>query len=79
MGMTFSHPICVQVDNSQAVSFQQATCMASRLRGVIDLRRAWVQELRDTGKVEVRKVEGDNNKADVFTKCMPAYVFNLRL
>ena len=53
--------------------------MASRLRGVIDLRRAWVQELRNTGKVVVKHVDGDKNMADVFTKCMPAYIFNLRL
>ena len=71
-----SYPIGVQVDNNQAISFQRSTCLTSKMRGIIDMRWAWVQELRDRRKIRVKKVDTDLNKADVLTKCMPAYKFH---
>ena len=73
------YPIVVQVDNNQAISFQRNTCLTSKLRGIIDMRWAWVQELRDRSKIRVRKVETNLNKADLLTKCMPAYKFHSRM
>ena len=77
LGVTIPYPIVVQVDNTQAISFQRGTCLVSKLRGMIDLRWAWVSELRNKNLVSVTKVSTEKNKADMFTKCMPAYKFRL--
>ena len=34
MGMKFQSPLCVQVDNRQAKTFQAGTCINSKIRGV---------------------------------------------
>jgi len=75
MGVGVTWPLVFQVDNEQSIVFQKATCLTSRLRGCIDMRWAWVQELRNQGKVTTKKVATEKNKADVFTKCLPAYKF----
>ena len=75
MGMQITLPLCVQVDNQASISFQYNTCLQSRLRGCVDLREAWVQELRDQDKVKTVKVESARNKADILTKCFPTYKF----
>ena len=64
----------MQVDNKQAQVFQQGTCLQSRLRGAVDMRWAWVRELRDKNKVQVKWVSGDANKADLLTKCFPNWL-----
>ena len=69
----------VQVDNNQAISFQRNTCLTSKMRGIIDMRWAWVQELRDKSTIKVKNVDTDLNKADVLTKCMPAYKLHSRM
>jgi hypothetical protein len=74
---SMTYPLVIQVDNSQAISFQRSTCLVSKLRGLVDLRWAWVCELRDLNKVRVIKVNTMYNKADVLTKCMPAYKFRM--
>ena len=79
LGVKVTQPIVVQVDNTQAISFQRSTCLVSKLRGMVDLRWAWVQELRDKNKIGVEKVDTEMNKADILTKCMPAYKFSMRL
>lgn len=79
LGIQVSNPIIIQVDNTQAISFQRSTCLVSKLRGMVDLRWAWVQELRDKKKIGVQKVGTDLNKADILTKCMPAYKYSMRL
>jgi hypothetical protein len=61
-------PIVLQVDNSQAKSFQEGTCVNSRLRGTFDIRSDWVQELRQRHKVKVQHVSSVNNCADLCTK-----------
>ena len=66
-GITF--PFLVQVDNSQAISFQEDTCVRTRHRGVVDMAEAWVQQLKEGGLVETKHAAGDKNPADIFTKC----------
>ena len=75
MGMDVDRPLVVQVDSSAAVSFQRSTCLLSRIRGCVDMRDAWVQELRDLEKVKVEKVTSESNLADGLTKGMPNYKF----
>jgi hypothetical protein len=68
----------LQVDNDQVRSFVNATCAKSRLRTVISMRWAWVQELRQSaedGSCVIRHVKTVNNKADIMTKCLEAKEF----
>jgi hypothetical protein len=69
MGMNVSWPFVVQVDNKQAISFQQDTCINSKIRGSIDMRMEWVDELRDLDVVNTIHVSGEDNLADILTKC----------
>ena len=61
-------PVHVQVDNTQAKSFAEGTCVHSKLRGNFDIREQWVQELRDSKKLVVEYAHTTNNIADLFTK-----------
>ena len=78
MGMKFQYPLCVQVDNRQAKTFQAGTCINSKIRGVVDMREKWVQELRDLKSVMVKWVPAHLNKADIMTKCFPNWIYQNR-
>jgi len=41
------------------------------------MRAAWVRELRDQNLVTLKKVKSENNLADILTKCLPNYKFQL--
>jgi len=43
--------------------------MDTRLKGIFDLRCAWVKELGDTGVVKAIKIDTKVNVADILTKC----------
>ena len=60
-------PVVVQVDNTQAKSFAEGTCVQTKLRGNFDIRESWVQELRDSKKLLVEYVHTTNNLADLLT------------
>ena len=75
MCMSVDWPLTVQVDSSAAVSFQRSTCLLSRIRGCIDMRDAWVQELRDKKVARTAKVVSASNLADGLTKGLPNYKF----
>jgi len=45
------------------------------LGGVIDFRDAWVEELPESGEVETEYVRGEENLADLLTKCFQTYKF----
>ena len=76
LGMQVQWPMRIGVDNKQADSFSRATCLESRLRGIFDLRDAWVRELRDAGLVRTIHVPGIHNPADLLTKCLASGPFN---
>ena len=76
--MKFPSVAVLQVDNDQVRSFVNATCAKSRLRTMISMRWAWVQELRQSaedGSCVIRHVKTVNNKADIMTKCLEAKEF----
>ena len=75
MGIGAQLPLVVQVDSSAAVSFQRSTCLLSRIKGCVDMRAAWVRELRDDKLVGTQKVTSEENLADGLTKGMPNYKF----
>ena len=64
MGIVTAYPFTVCVDNTQA------SCPNSKIRGSIDMREAWVKELRDLDIVATQYVDGNSNLADIFTKCI---------
>ena len=66
------------MDNRQAKTFQAGTCINSKIRGVVDMREKWVQELRDLKSVMVKWVPGHLNKADIMTKCFPNWIYQNR-
>ena len=79
LGISITWPLVVQVDNAQSAAFQGSTCLQSRLRGIMDLRWAWVRELKDKKRIKTKLVPSEKNKADVLTKTMPAYKFKQAL
>ena len=48
----------------------------SKLKGVFNLREAWVRELKDEGKVNAVHVDTTKNLADMLTKGLKAEVRN---
>ena len=74
MGMDIDSPLVIQVDNTQAESFQGSTCADSKLRGTYDLREHWVRELQDETKFNAVHISTDKNIADLFTKCLSVQV-----
>ena len=79
LGISVTWPLVLQVDSKGSISFQGSTCAQSRLRGVIDLREAWVKELRDRGVIVTSKIHTDQQLADCMTKCLPNYKFRRAL
>ena len=50
----------------------------SKIRGVVDMREKWVQELRDLKSVMVQWIPAHLNKADIMTKCFPNWIYQNR-
>jgi hypothetical protein len=76
MGIDTAYPFTVFVDNTQARSFQSDTCPNSKIRGSIDMRKAWVEEMRDQSVVATQYVDSKDNLADILTKCMAGPKFS---
>ena len=55
------------------------TCLSSKLRGVVDMRKDWVQDMRTDGSIEIRWVSEQKQKADILTKGLPTYQFKTGL
>ena len=67
MGREVPYPIVLHVDNTAGVSYQHSTCAASKLRGVCNQRKDWVQELKNKSIVTAVKVATEKNLADALT------------
>lgn len=70
LAMQVKWPLQIQVDNSAAISFQQATNINSKLLGHYRLKDAGIRELRDKKQIKAVKVHTSRNVADVFTKSL---------
>ena len=79
MNAQIETPLIVQVDNKQAITFKEGTCMTSKIRGVVDMREQWVRELRQAKGVDIKYVPAEGQKADMLTKGLPNYKFRLAL
>ena len=74
-GMCIPFPFDLNVDSNQTISFAGNTCAKSKLRGAIDMRMAFIQELRDDNIVRFQKVDTADNLSDIFTKCFKGPAF----
>ena len=73
LGVRVKWPCEIYEDNAATVSFQKATVLDSKVKGVYNLRWDWVRELRDASKIKAVKVDTDKNVADLLTKCQEGY------
>ena len=76
MGMRTPNIIQMEVDNTQAISFQHKTCPHTKLKGVFDLRWDWVRDLQNNNEVKTIHVDTKHNMADLLTKCLDNTEFN---
>ena len=74
--MQVDWPMNVMVDNTQSISFQQGTCVNSKLRGTFDMRLKWVGEVKNTKEAQAVYVPRADNFADVLTHCLSSGNFN---
>ena len=69
LGLPFTWPIELRVDNATAIHFSQGSSRRSKLRH-IDSRQAWVEALRDESVVVLTKVDTKVNLADLNSKLL---------
>ena len=65
----------IVIDASAAEGFIKNTGKIGRMKH-IDLREAWVTDLRDQGKLEFIRKSGPDNNADFFTKIITGSQLN---
>jgi hypothetical protein len=70
LGIPMPDTVPVMVDASAAKSFAEDTLGVGRMKH-LDLRAAWIREMKDSKVVEFIKVDGTVNLADFFTKILP--------
>lgn len=63
-------PLIIFTDSSGAIGYARNNGGAGKMKH-IDIRSAWVQQLRNAGEIELQHVPGTENKADFFTKILP--------
>ena len=68
-GIKFTYPIEIKVDASAAKGFAESVGKVSKMKH-IDVRMAWVKELRNRNLVTFERVPGTENLADFFTKLL---------
>ena len=78
-GVPVSWPMEVHSDSQGAISFKNDTCPTSKVRGCVDYREAWVEELKAEGTISVAHVSDRDNIADVFTKSYRTYKYRERV
>ena len=67
--------LAVYADADAAIGFAKHNGGATRMKH-IDIREAWVQEIRDNQKITILKIAGRKNPADFFTKVMAKTEFD---
>ncbi len=78
LGIEMPAKIPVLVDAAAAMAFAENTLGVGRMKH-LDLRAAWVQEMKTCGLIALTKVAGTENDADFFTKVLPAGDFQREL
>ena len=76
MGDRMNWPAEILVDNAAGIAFQQSINSSTKLKGMIQLRDTWVQEMKDSKYIKAVKVSTETNVADLLTKCLGATIRN---
>ena len=66
-GGEFERPFTVKIDAAAAIGFINNTGSGGKMKH-LDIREAWIQQMRDRKVVQFEKCEGTENLADFFTK-----------
>jgi hypothetical protein len=66
----------IKVDATAAIAFANNTASSGRMKH-IDVREAWMQDLRSKKKVRFSKIDGAINPADFMTKILSAEAFTV--
>jgi hypothetical protein len=74
LGISSSDKVHIYVDATAAIGFANGTSGQTRMKH-LDLRQAWIQQVRDRSTAEFIKVDGTANKADFFTKLLSRVMF----
>jgi hypothetical protein len=70
LGISMDETVSVMVDASAAKAFAENTLGVGRMKH-LDLRAAWIREMKDSKGIKFVKVDGKMNLADFFTKILP--------
>ena len=74
MNITVELPITVHVDNVGAIWLSNNRNTGDRTKH-IDIRRAFVKEYQEDGKIIIKFVKSEDNEADIFTKNTSSIIF----
>ena len=74
LGISIPGKIRIYADATAAIGFANGASGQSRMKH-LDLRQAWIQQIRDRSIAEFIKVDGTDNKADFFTKLLSRVLF----
>lgn len=69
LGIQVAERLDLNVDASAAVSFAQKIGSKTKMKH-LDIRREWIQQLRDRDTIKINKVGSKEQKADALTKLM---------
>ena len=78
LGLKVKTPMILEMDNKGAVDLANNWSVGGRTRHV-DVRNHFLRELKDQGLLLVQHIPGDQNDADIFTKNVPAALFNAHI
>ena len=70
--------IALYTDSTSATSLASKLGVNSRSRHIA-LRYLWIQDLRQAGEVDIKRVTTHENPADIYTKLLPAPVLQKHL
>jgi hypothetical protein len=74
MGLKVKKPMVLEVDNKGAIDWVNSWSVGGRMRH-IDVRHAFLRDLREDGILVVRWIAGPDNSADLLTKNLPGPLF----
>lgn len=74
MGLKVKLPMILEVDNKGAIDWVNSWTVGGRMRH-IDVRHAFLRDLREDGLIEVKWISGLENSSDILTKNLPGPAF----
>ena len=75
MNIEVELPITVHVDNDGAIWLSNNITTSDRTKH-IDIRTSFVKEYQEDGKIIIKFVKSEENKADIFTKNSTNVIFH---